>query len=1249
MNNNIPQGWEEISTKTLDIPNGWEEVTQEQTNQNPFIQQGQEGYNNQVHSMDMAAINNTEIEQPKSFLDTIKDFSFNILNGFKKGADATAEPIVNAIQKSQDTLIKPIADNPVVRAVEDTANFLTPVGEFDFASQYDKKEDFVAKAIKEQDLPFEAYNDINKLANTDLTLFANAKDGKDTYNENLAKIVIDKFGFDDLGIGEDGKYYATKGDEVVQLNKDSLAEITSSLYGDKMEILGSILGAKAGYDIGKNFGTKGKFVGGLTGGAIGAGTGNIVDMLDSLISNGEKLNASQILDEVGKSAVLDAGAGLITAGLIKGGSAVVDANPFTVGKKADAYVNDVLKTTDNPEVENKIVENAQAFGGKKNQDLTKLATFDETQKSLSDLYDNSVEARNTVRADNEALTTNLFNKLNIDEIKTDGIANTNEKIAGNISGEVSGIENYWNDLYTQTKDDIVKIAGNENIPLKPTTVDTVNNNIKSLEVVDNVQKKNIEPDKLNEFQKDYASMLDAIQINLKQDIPGPDGIVIKEDVNSYTLTGMMDLQKKFNDFFYKHEDKLTSQQKKNLGDIKTSIYKDIENYIGYKFDGDEQTAKMIKDKWAEVNSDLGSWKKTKGRQKILQDIIDSKVDINQLTSKFISDTGNIDKDGFDMLGNIGYQLSKTNPEKLDEFYGSIVNNMLDSAMIKESVNQQDIRYLDFEKFNKLYDDLRGQTLNKTFGRTQRGKEILNTLDTFRELAKNEEKIQNAVLKNQTPLSESGRTSKENTRDFLFGIPYAIRHRLLNVFSKRMFKSDAFHFVVTDMAKNRRYGLKEFDDSISKLQYQNEKLPVNKKFSQDEIDELIEVRKEIEAFKAQREKEFNSIKDILKDIDSLEEKRLVQEQFLQESKREAQMLEERNKANMLLGWNNSIVTNESKQPNDIYFVSTKDKQSPMPLDIQDRISVANTKQPSIEPVGQKTQPTTFDEFTTTMGMDKNEIIKNVEQENKNKQLFDNPIFNQSEQKLTAPKDGKYNLNDLIEFEGVVKTLNNSPANVLQMDSLTNIKGIRNAITRYSEGNPSARDIEILDTIQKFMDNEGDRFRTKIEDKTSSINLKDTINKLQDNIKNKDLVTSPTDNNTKQIENKLDISNTLVVIDRLKKAGIKLKPFELEPGTALLDIEKKYGVSLKGVNEEARAIRNAEANILTDKQVEEADKAGNIPFSNPVVGGASMGAASGTQTDFNQDGKVDEVDVVIGTLIGSIGIKKTMDIFPQYFKK
>ena len=70
---------------------------------------------------------------------------------------------------------------------------------------------------------------------------------------------------------------------------------------------------------------------------------------------------------------------------------------------------------------------------------------------------------------------------------------------------------------------------------------------------------------------------------------------------------------------------------------------------------------------------------------------------------------------------------------------------------------------------------------------------------------------------------------------------------------------------------------------------------------------------------------------------------------------------------------------------------------------------------------------------------------------------------------------------------------------------------------------------------------------------------------------------------------------------------------------------------------------------NKDFEQADKAGNIPFSNPVVGGASVGAASGTQTDFNQDGKVDEVDVMIGTLIGSIGIKKTMDLFPQYFKK
>lgn len=1109
----------------------WDKLPQvdESNNQNPFVT------DNYKQGIDFSQVKDT---QPVKETNVLKDY------------EEANKPFIQQLFDKTVAKTKEMF-NIGGSAVQDTVNILSPIGEANFMGKnYDNpitgvkgNESIVQNAIKENDLPLQVYNDINKLAKTDMSLFTDKKDGAKTYNENLANIIIDKFGFDDLGVGSDGKYYATKGNDTIQLNKDSLKQITSDIYGDKMEILGSILGAKEGYDLGKNFGTKGKFVGSLTGGAIGAATGNIIDMLDSAITNGEKLNATQYLDEMSKAATLDAGAGLVTAGLVKGGSTLVDMNPWTIQKKADAYVKDVLKTNDDPSIETKIVDNAQSFGGKNNQDLTKLATFDETQKTLSDLYDNSVEARNTVRADNEALTSNLFNKLNINEIKTDNIANANEKIAGNISGEVSGIENYWNNLYTQTKDDIVKIAGNENIPLKPTTVDTVNSNIKSLEIVDNVQKRNIEPDKLNEFQKDYSSMLDAIQINLKQEVPTAEGGVVKEDVNSYTLTGMMDLQKKFNDFFYKHEDKLTGQQKKNLGDIKTSIYNDIENYIGYKFDGDAQTAKLVKDKWAEVNSDLGQWKQTKGRQKILQDIIDSKVDINQLTSKFISDTGNIDKSGFDMLGNIGYQLSKSNPEKLDEFYGSIVNNMLESAKIKETVNQQDIRYLDFEKFNKVYDDLRGQTLNKTFGRTERGKEILNTLDTFREVAKNEEKIQNAVLKNQTPLSESGRTSKENTRDFLFGVPYAIRHRLLGYFSKRMYKADAFHSVVTDMAKNRRYGLKEFDDSISKLQLRNEKLPVNKKFSQDEIDELVGVRNEIEAFKTQRENEFNAIKEIVKDIDNLEEKRLIQEQFLQESKREAQMLEEKNKANMLLEHKAIIPPVQIKEG----------AKEPLPLDVQDRISVTNTKQPSIEPVGQA-KPTTLDEFTTKIGIDKNEIIKNIEQENKNKQLLDNPIFNQEDLKLAAPKDGKYNFNDLIEFEGIVKTLNNSPANVLQMDNLTNMKGIRNAITRYSEGKQSQRDIEILDSIKRFMDNEGDRFRTKVDNKTSF-----------------------------------------------------------------------------------------------DKQFEEADKAGNIPFSNPVVGGASVGAASGTQTDFNQDGKVDEVDVMIGTLIGSIGIKKTMDLFPQYFKK
>ena len=104
-------------------------------------------------------------------------------------------------------------------AIQDTLNFLTPIGEVDFMGKnYDNPITGVIDRIEDKDLPIDAYNKINKLANQNITLFANDEEGKKTYNENLAKIIIDEFGFDDLQTSKEGKYYAVKGDEKIELN-----------------------------------------------------------------------------------------------------------------------------------------------------------------------------------------------------------------------------------------------------------------------------------------------------------------------------------------------------------------------------------------------------------------------------------------------------------------------------------------------------------------------------------------------------------------------------------------------------------------------------------------------------------------------------------------------------------------------------------------------------------------------------------------------------------------------------------------------------------------------------------------------------------------------------------------------------------------------------------------------------------------------------------------------------------------------
>ena len=1154
----IPQG-----ATTIDIPDELFqskkipslEIPKEELNQNPFIQQGEEGYNNQVHAMDMEAVN--EASKPKSFLDTVKDFGTNVLKNFTQPVKEVALPIASATEELTNTFLPPSLQTDIIP---------------DLPSK--TKENPNKKYVDSDTL-----QSIENLSRTDLRLFGEAtQEQKEKYVNDLAKVV--NLGGYNLVQLEDGQYKAqNEKSEILDLDAGFYDSMLRGIKADQYEIGGDIAGATLASTI--PGGPAKKIIATVGGAALGGMIGNQIDNIVNSLETGQVLSLTDNLNEIGKAGALSLVGNM--GGQIAGktiesaidGAKYIKENGLPVGKenRANAYINELdnLPQSGTQIPKEEISKSAQEFGGNQNQRLTEQATFNETKNTLSSMYDNNKEAQATLFADEEALTTNLFNKLNIQEKANDRIGSINEKVAGDLVGEVQGIEKYWKDLYDTTRNDIVQIVGNENITVKPKVVDEINKSIRSLEVIQNVQGKNVSQEKLNEFQKDYASMLDAIQINLKQDVEQiVDDVptIVKEDVNSYTLTGMMDLQKKFNDFFYKHEDKLTGQQKKNLGELKTTIYDDIEEYISNKFVDDPATAKTIKDKWAEINGDYGSWIKTKSKSKILDGLVKGDIEAVDISKGLISDSGDIDTNGLKILGDVAFQLGKTNPEKLEGLYGSIVNGMLNDTMIRKTVNNADVRVIDFEKFNKAYDKMPKNVLNQVFGQTSRGREILDIMDKFKQISKHEAELQKSILKNGSILSEADRTQKEKMRDFLFGIGYAIRHRVVGVASQHLSKSEAYHQVVLDMAKQRRYGIKEFDDSIKRIESNQ-----TKSFSKEEIANLKTIREDV----------YSNHQQLLKDNETeyqniLKEKnqKLKEEQLLNFKKEQ----EEKIKANMLLPYYDNYAT----IPNNSSINVMKDgEKNPVPLDIQDRISVVNTKQPSSKAIDLKAE---------------NAPVNNIE---------NNPIFNQEDLKLIAPKDGKYNFNDLVEFEGIVKTLNNSPADILQMDKLTNIKGIRNAITRYSEGKQSQRDIEILDSIQRFMDNEGERFRTKVNEPNNKVDPR------------------PIADNGRRIEMLQNlIQNTKD--EKLKEHAKKLVKNNLE------DLKAK----------ESNSISN-------DMSYEEADKAGNIPFSNPVVGGASVGAASGTQTDFNQDGKVDEVDVMIGTLIGSIGIKKTMDLFPQYFKK
>ena len=78
----------------------------------------------------------------------------------------------------------------------------------------------------------------------------------------------------------------------------------------------------------------------------------------------------------------------------------------------------------------------------------------------------------------------------------------------------------------------------------------------------------------------------------------------------------------------------------------------------------------------------------------------------------------------------------------------------------------------------------------------------------------------------------------------------------------------------------------------------------------------------------------------------------------------------------------------------------------------------------------------------------------------------------------------------------------------------------------------------------------------------------------------------------------------------------------------------------------------ADDLQDMDFETADRAGIIPFANGndgIAGGAFGGLESEfSERDYNNDGKHDAMDNLLGAVVGAVGIKAARKLMPKYFK-
>jgi len=220
------------------------------------------------------------------------------------------------IKKSAQKASKEIV-GPIKQGVQNVVDLVSPV-DIDLGTKHEHLTTIIDKAMTpdENDIGFRTYRRIGELAKLKEGLGEASQEDIKQYNANLKKLLIEDLGYEDFGVSKkNGKYGVKKNGEWSYLDPTTFQKIVGEALGDKAEIYGAIVGAKAGAKLGG--GAKGKLLGAIGGGALGAGAGSLIDTTASIISTGQKLNAKQLENEILKSSLLDATGAVVGGAVLK--------------------------------------------------------------------------------------------------------------------------------------------------------------------------------------------------------------------------------------------------------------------------------------------------------------------------------------------------------------------------------------------------------------------------------------------------------------------------------------------------------------------------------------------------------------------------------------------------------------------------------------------------------------------------------------------------------------------------------------------------------------------------------------------------------------------------------------------------------------------------------------------------------------------------------------------------------------------